>query len=251
MGKHGSTGLGPVVPTIHERGMEMGKTTTNIEPRIAVVGIGGAGCNVINDIYWADASVRTIAINTDKDSLKQTMSDLKVCLCKDVTKGEGAKGDTLLAERCAKAHLEEIRGALTGNDTVFIIAGMGGGTGTGVAPVVAALAHSMNLITFTIAIRPFSFETNRRKVAREGITKVSRSCPMTVVIENDKILAKAPNMTMNDAFRMVNRSVVKFVAEKKKELSGVMNEQIEMIHTMMTQRSDAHSLSSYIGTTFA
>ncbi|MCL1904860.1 MAG: cell division protein FtsZ, partial [Methanomassiliicoccaceae archaeon] len=84
-------------------------STVSIEPRMAVVGIGGAGCNVLSDVYWADGSIDTIAINTDKDSMKRTRSDRKVYLCKRVTKGEGAKGDTALAERCAKAHITEIK----------------------------------------------------------------------------------------------------------------------------------------------
>jgi len=216
-----------------------------VEPRIAVVGIGGAGCNVVNDIYWADGSMDVIAVNTDKDSLKRTNADGKVYLCKDVTKGEGARGDTVLAERCAKAHIEEIRESLKGHDTVFIIAGMGGGTGTGVAPVVAAVAHSMNMMIFAIAIKPFSFETQRLKVAKDGISKISSMCPMTVVVENDRILVNVPpSATMNDAFRMVNESIVRFVAEKKQKLSEAMMFQISTIEMMITEH-EHHSLSEY------
>jgi cell division protein FtsZ len=226
-------------------------TAMTVEPRIAVVGIGGAGCNVVNDIYWADGSIDTIAVNTDKDSLRQTKADRKVCLCKDVTKGEGAKGDTALAERCAKAHIEEIKEALEGHDAVFIVAGMGGGTGTGAAPVVAAVAHSLNMIIFAIAIRPFSFEMQRRRVAREGISKISAMVPMTVVIENDRILENAPNMTVNDAFGMVNSSVVKFIAEKKKKISEAMTDQLSTIGTMIEERNEPHSLSAYADSTTA
>jgi cell division protein FtsZ len=220
--------------------------SVTVEPRVAVVGIGGAGCNVVNDIYWADASIDTIAINTDKDSLRQTKADKKVCLCKDVIKGEGAKGDTVLGERCAKAHLEEIRDALEGYDTVFVVAGMGGGTGTGVAPVVISAAHSLNLITFTIAIRPFAFEAARLKVAREGIAKVRAMCPMTVVIENDKVADAALNMTMKDAFGMVNRSVTEFIISKKQRISDAMIDQLNSIGSMMEEKSEPHSLSLYV-----
>jgi cell division protein FtsZ len=226
-------------------------TAQTVEPRIAVVGIGGAGCNVINDVYWADGSLDTIAINTDKNSLKQTKADKKVCLCRDVTKGEGAKGDILVGERCARAHLEEIREALEGHDTVFIVAGMGGGTGTGVAPVVAAVAHSLNMITFVIAIRPFAFETQRRKVAKDGIAKISAMCPMTVVIENDRILANVPDVTMNDAFRMVNESAVRFIAEKKKKVTEAMISQLSTISTMIEEGNEPHSLSAYAANTLA
>ncbi|MDR0335273.1 MAG: cell division protein FtsZ [Methanomassiliicoccaceae archaeon] len=216
-----------------------------IEPRIVVVGIGGAGCNIVDDIYWADGSIDTVAINTDKDSLKRTSADRKVCLCRDVTKGEGAKGDTLLGERCAKAHMEEIRDALKDHDTVFIIAGMGGGTGTGVTPVVAAIAHSLDLITMTIAVKPFSFETQRVRVAKEGISKISAICPMTVIIENDKIAENAPNVTMDEAFELVNESIVNFIAEQKRKISEAMMDQLGMIDDMIEESYHSHQLPEF------
>jgi cell division protein FtsZ len=224
-------------------------TMPAIEPRIAVVGIGGAGCNIVNDVYWADGSIDTVAINTDKDSLRSTSADRKVCLCRDVTKGEGAKGDTLLGERCAKAHIDEIRDALRGHDTVFLIAGMGGGTGTGVAPVVAAVAHSLNMITIMIAVKPFSFETQRMRVAKEGISKISAICPMTVVIENDKIATTVPNVTMNEAFGAVNQSIVRFIADQKQKISEAMTDRLGMIDEMIEESIDLHSLSAFAGIT--
>jgi len=221
-------------------------TMPAIEPRIAVVGIGGAGCNVVNDIYWADGSIDTVAINTDKVSLKATSADRKVCLCRDVTKGEGAKGDTLLGERCAKAHMEEIRDALKDHDTVFLIAGMGGGTGTGVTPVVAAIAHSLDIITVIVAVKPFSFEMQRMKVAKEGISKISAICPMTVVIENDKIAETMPNATMNEAFEAVNQSIVRFIAEQKRKISEAMMDQLSTIDEMIEETFETHLLT-YVG----
>jgi cell division protein FtsZ len=228
---------------------EVYKTTTalTIEPRIAVVGIGGAGCNAVNDIYWADGSFDIIAINTDEASLKRTMADKKICLCKNVTKGEGAKGDLLLAERCAKAHIDEIKKALEGYDSVFVVAGMGGGTGTGVAPTVLAAAHSLDLMAFVIAIKPFSFEMNRTKVAREGIAKLNAMCPMTVVIENEKVLTNLPNATMDEAFRMVNESIVEYITEKRTGISEIMGDQIGAIGTMVDEAEDPHSLSFFTG----
>ena len=232
--------------------METETQATNImpaiEPRIAVVGIGGAGCNVVNDIYWADGSIDTVAINTDKISLRSTSADKKVCLCRDVTKGEGAKGDTLLGERCAKAHMEEIRDALRGHDTVILIAGMGGGTGTGVTPVVATIAHSLDIITITIAVKPFSFETQRMRVAKEGISKISAICPMTVVIENDKILAAVPEATMDEAFKTVNQSIVRYIAEQKRKISEAMVCQLATIDGMIEETFETN-LSAFVGST--
>ena len=235
-----------------KRGMEMEadvqmmSTVLSVEPRIAVVGIGGGGCNIVNDVYWADPSMDTVAINTDKDSLRRTSSDKKVCLCRDVTKGEGTKGDTRLGESCAKAHAEEIENALMDHDAVFIIAGMGGGTGTGVAPVVADIAHSMNMIVFTILVKPFSFETQRMKVAKEGIAKVSAICPMTVVIENDKILENAPDATMDEAFGMVNRGIVKFISEKKIMISEAAMDSLMSMDTMIEDIDEHVPLSVLI-----
>ncbi|MCL2142921.1 MAG: cell division protein FtsZ [Methanomassiliicoccaceae archaeon] len=249
----GCTDLRGSAPPFREkkRGMEMetdmhtAGTVPAIGPRIAVVGIGGAGCNIINDVHWADGSMDTVAINTDKHSLRQTNADRKVCLCRDVTKGEGAKGDILLGERCGKAHADEIREALAGHDTVFIIAGMGGGTGTGVAPVVAAVAHSLNMITFVIAVKPFSFEAQRMKAAKEGISRISAICPMTVVIDNDRIAANMPDMTMEDAFRTVNNSVVRFIIEQKKKLADAMADQLLSIDAMIEEGGEPHSLSAF------
>lgn len=221
-------------------------TVLKAEPRIAVVGIGGAGCNVINDVYWADGSLYTIAINTDKQSLRQTRYDKRVCLCKDVTKGEGAKGDALLGKRCAEAHKKDIMDAIADFDTVILVAGMGGGTGTGVAPVVANIARSLNKITIMIAIRPFSFETQRAKVAGKGIAKLSSICPMTVVIDNDRVAKVLPDSTLNDAFRTVNGSIVRFIAEQKKKLSDAMNEQVKNIGGLMEEGGERHSLSAYV-----
>ncbi|MCL2890289.1 MAG: cell division protein FtsZ [Methanomassiliicoccaceae archaeon] len=214
----------------------------SIEPRIAVVGVGGAGCNIVNDIYWADPSLDTVAINTDKVSLRGASADKKVCLCRDVTRGEGTKGDIRLGENCAKAHSEEITDALIGHDAVFIIAGMGGGTGTGVTPVVADIAHSLNMMVFTIAVKPFSFETQRTRAAKEGIAKASAVCPMTIVIENDKVLKNAPDATMDEAFKMVNRGIVNFIKEKKKAMSESVTGCLAEIDTMIMDVDEHNNL---------
>jgi len=214
----------------------------SLEPRIAVVGVGGAGCNIVNDIYWADPSLDTVAINTDKISLRGSSADKKVCLCRDVTRGEGTKGDIRLGENCARAHSEEIRDALIGHDAVFIIAGMGGGTGTGVTPVVADIAHSLDMMVFTIAIRPFSFETQRTKAANEGIVKASAVCPVTIVIQNDKVLENAPDVTMEAAFKMVNRGIVNFIREKKQMISDTAIDHIAEINTILMDVDEHNNL---------
>ena len=203
-------------------------TECDIEPKVAVVGIGGAGCNVLSDIYWADGSVDTIAINTDREALKVTDADKKLYICKEVLKGEGTGGDSFLGRKCAKIHADEIESALTGYDAVFIVAGMGGGTGSGVAPVVADIALRLGSMIFSILIDPFSFETARTKTAREGIAQMRAICRNTVIVENDLILENMPDVTMENAFKAVNSSVSRFVTQQKRKLTGAFVDHLHL-----------------------
>ncbi|MCL1811686.1 MAG: cell division protein FtsZ [Methanomassiliicoccaceae archaeon] len=200
--------------------------TVTIEPRIAVVGLGGAGCNVVSGFYKALAPVDTIAINTDKKALDETAADKKIYICKAVTKGEGTKGDARLGNKCAKAHEEEIEKMICGQDIVFLITGLGGGTGTGAASVVAEICNRNNIMTFTIGINPFSFETERVSIAREGIRSIRAACPNTYTIENDKVLDLMPDATLNEAMREVNKSIMGFVKGVSAKLVSVIEEEI-------------------------
>lgn len=212
-------------------------TGCTIEPRVAVVGIGGAGCNVVSDIYWADASVETIAINTDRKALCDTSADKKLYICKEVTKGEGTRGDDVIGRRCAKIHADEIEDALDGYDTVFIVAGVGGGTGSGVAPVVADIAQRLNLITFSVLVKPFSFESARVRASEECIAQMKAVCKMTTVIDNDMVLRHAPDATMDAAFKMVNAGISKFITEQKGKIVDAFSDQIASIGSMVPEGS--------------
>lgn len=210
--------------------------TEHVEPRVAVIGIGGAGCNIVNDIYWTgDCSIEVIAINMDRRALSDVGAHHHINICKKVTRGEGAKGDPELGRSCGKAHSQEIEEALNGFDVAFIIAGMGGGTGTGVTPVVAEIARKLNMITFVIAINPFSFETARRRVAKEGLRRIRQSGCINVVVENELLLKNRPELSMEKAFQETNRSIFNFIkdnAQKVKqafidqsgEMDGVMKD---------------------------
>jgi cell division protein FtsZ len=200
---------------------------TTMEPRIAVVGVGGAGCNVTSLFYESLCNVDTIARHTDKMAMEAVFADKKIYICKSVTKGEGTKGDNGLGRKCADAHKEEIEKAMTGHDVVVIIAGLGGGTGTGAASVVADICNRLNIMTFTIVINPFSFESSRLGTAREGLRTIRSVCPGTFVIENDKILSIMPDVTMERALRAVNESVMDFVLRMTKEIPGKVIEETE------------------------
>ena len=201
-------------------------TPVSIEPRIAVVGIGGAGCNVASSFYKALAPVDTIAINTDKKALEETAADKRIYICKAVTKGEGTKGDATLGHKCAQIHEEDIEKSIIGHDIVFLVAGLGGGTGTGAAAVVAEICHRNNIMTFMIAINPFSVETDRIPIARKGLSEIRGKCPYTFVIENDKILDLMPEATMNEAMRAVNRSIMGFVTDATAKIVSGMKDEI-------------------------
>ena len=203
--------------------------SVTIEPRIAVVGLGGAGCNVVSGFYKELAPVDTIAINTDKKALDETAADKKIYICKAVTKGEGTKGDARLGNKCARVHEDEIEKAIRGHDVVFLITGLGGGTGTGAAAVVAEICNRNNIMTFTIGINPFFFETDRVPVAREGLRSVRAVCPNTFVVENDKVLGVMPDATMNEAMRAVNKSIIDFVGEATAQIISGITEEIASI----------------------
>ena len=218
------------------------------EPRMAVVGIGGAGCNAVSDVYWADGSVDTIAINTYRRALNAANADKKLYICKEVMKGEGTGGDNFLGRRCAKVHADEIEAALDGYDAVFIVAGMGGGTGSGVAPVVADIAVRLNAITFAILINPFSFETARAAVAREGIAQMRAVCRNVVIMENDLILKNMPHLTMNEAFKAANASVSRYITGHRRKMTDVFVNQLIKIEDAIVLSCPAAELQDEIKT---
>ena len=200
-----------------------------LAPRYAAIGVGGAGCEVIDRIYKVLPAADTIAINCDKDAMHRTMADKKLYICKSVTNGEGAKGDVGLGRDCAKAHIDDIEKAMLGYDAVFIIAGMGGGTGTGATPVIAEKALSMGIMTFVIAIEPFSFESGRTKAAKEGIAKIRQVCHNTLVVSNDLLLQSMPDATMRKAFETVNASIASFIERKAALIKECFESEFEAI----------------------
>lgn len=188
--------------------------TVRLEPRVAVIGAGGAGCNIVTKVYDSIPEADAIAINCDREAMHCAKADLKLYICKSVTNGQGAKGDVEIGRECARAHIDDIEKSIAGHDVAFIVAGMGGGTGTGAAPVIAERAQSMGVMTFVIAVNPFSFESARTSAAREGLARLRQVCPNMVVVENDRILEAMPDATMGVALDAVNRSVASFIKKK-------------------------------------
>jgi len=189
--------------------------------KVAIIGVGGAGCNIVS-AYTGKYPMDTIAINTDKEALHSAVADQKIYICKGVLHGEGAQGETELGKKCADIHIEEIREAVSGYDAVFVIAGLGGGTGTGAAPVVIEAAQSQNIQTFAIAIKPFFFEGPRVETAKKGYGEIRKVCPHTAAIENDMVVSKLSDMSMDDAFAEVNRLIMAHIVACLEEFRTVM-----------------------------
>ncbi|MBE6516967.1 MAG: hypothetical protein E7Z67_02110, partial [Thermoplasmata archaeon] len=182
-----------------------------------------------SDITERFPFAEAIAINTDRESLRDVRADKKLYICQSVTKGEGTKGDSVLGKRCAQAHLEEIEGAIAGNDAVFIVAGMGGGTGTGAAPIIAEISRRLGIMTFTIAVDPFSFESGRLDVARNGIAKLKAICPDTIVVENDLMVSKMPDSSMRAILHSVNMSIASFIGRKVETIRQCLSADFDRI----------------------
>jgi len=196
----------------------------NIKPKIAVIGVGGAGCAAVNHIYWTEDDLDTIAINTDQTSLGKIGAHQKICLYSHVLQKETERSPEL-GRLSALAHTSEITNIIRGHDIVFVIAGMGGGTGTGAAPVVAEISSRLGMITFGIAIMPFSVE-DKEAIAREGLRRLRSAAPMTVAIDNDILIEKAPRASVPYVFEMVNAGIHDYINQKAKKVTEVFLEQL-------------------------
>lgn len=156
---------------------------------IKVIGVGGGGNNAVNRMISENIKgVGFIAINTDRQVLRRSDAPNQIVIGEKITKGFGAGADPAIGARAAAESMEEIKALLQGSDMVFIAAGMGGGTGTGAAPVVAKIAREMDILTVGIVTKPFAFEGNKRmKNAESGIAELSQYVDSLVVIPNERL----------------------------------------------------------------
>jgi cell division protein FtsZ len=174
---------------------------------IKVVGVGGGGGNAVAHMVNGSVDgVEFITANTDAQAIKNCGAKLQLQLGSNVTKGLGAGANPEVGRQAALEDRERIMDALTGADMVFITAGMGGGTGTGAAPVVAQLAKEMGILTVAVVTKPFPFEGRRRmQVALKGIEELSHHCDSLITIPNEKLITVlGRNATMIQAFRAAN-----------------------------------------------
>ena len=175
----------------------------NLKARIKVIGIGGGGGNAVNTMIGSKfTGVDFLVANTDAQSLDASRAPIKIQLGETVTKGLGAGANPEIGRRAAQENEEIIQGYLAGSDMIFITAGMGGGTGTGGAPVVARLAREAGALTVGVVTKPFIFEGKKRmRQAEEGIENLKQNVDTLIVIPNQRLLSiAAKTTTMLEAF---------------------------------------------------
>ncbi len=183
----------------------MAKINPEIETaaRIKVVGVGGSGANAVNHMIGSKVrSVEFIVMNTDVQDLHKSQAEKKIHLGKNLTKGLGAGMNPDIGKRAAEETKAEMQDALKGADMIFIACGMGGGTGTGGAPIVARAAKELGILTVAVVTKPFFFEGNQRmRIAEQGIDELEKEVDAIIVIPNDRLLAIAgKDMSFKDAF---------------------------------------------------
>ncbi len=207
------------------------------DPKIIVVGCGGGGNNSLNRLGRIGLSgAETIAINTDQVHLNEIHADKKLLIGRRTTKGRGAGGHPEVGEYCAEEAEDEIRALLQGADITFITAGMGGGTGTGSAPVVARIAKEMGSVVIGMVTTPFDAERGRKKRAMGGIQKLKQHTDSTIILDNNRLMTMVPSLPIHQAFSVMDQlisEVIKGISDSITEPS-LINLDFADLRTVMT-----------------
>ncbi len=213
--------------------------------QIKVVGVGGGGGNAVNRMVESNVQgVEFIAVNTDKQVLINSKATTKIQIGEKVTSGQGAGAKPEVGKKAAEESLEAINEVLAGTDMVFITAGMGGGTGTGAAPVIAQLAKDKGILTVGIVTKPFEFEGRRRmNQAESGIAELAQHVDSLIVIPNERLkLVSDQKITFLNAFSIADdvlRQGVKSIAELIK-VPGIINLDFADVTSVMKDAGHAH-----------
>ena len=212
---------------------------------IKVIGVGGGGCNAVNRMVEAGLQgVEFIAVNTDRQALNRCLAETKIQIGEKLTRGLGAGANPEVGQRAAEETLDEISAIIDGADMIFVTAGMGGGTGTGAAPIIAKTARDMGILTVGVVTKPFSFEgAKRKKQAELGIGFLKRYVDSLVVVPNDKLLQNCEkNTSMLDAFRMADdvlRQGVEGISDLISDFDLITVDFAD-VKSVMTDRGIAH-----------
>jgi cell division protein FtsZ len=219
----------------------------NIESsaQIKVIGVGGGGCNAVNRMIEADLKgIDFIAVNTDKQALNCSHAETKIQIGEKLTRGLGAGANPEIGQKAAEENIDAIIKFITGSDMVFITVGMGGGTGTGAAPIIAKAAKDLGILTVGVVTKPFTFEgKKRRDHADLGIKFLKKYVDSLVIVPNDKLLqVSEKNTSMLDAFIMAD-DVLKQGVQGISDLiaeAGLINLDFADVKTIMSEKGVAH-----------
>jgi cell division protein FtsZ len=212
--------------------------------RMKVVGVGGAGGNAVNRMVdeYLDG-VEFISLNTDGQALKSSKAQVTIQIGKKLTRGLGAGARPEVGRQALAESEEEVRRALEGADLVFVTAGMGGGTGTGAAPLVAEIARDMGALTIGVVTRPFSFEGRKReRQAQQGLAELRRCVDTMIVVPNDRLLAVVPKGTsFRDALKKADEVLLNATQGISDLISvtGEVNVDFADVRTVMAARGPA------------
>jgi cell division protein FtsZ len=220
----------------------MEPTTSPIESfaRIKVVGVGGGGCNAVNRMIDEGlGGIEFIAVNTDAQALLLSRATCRVRIGDKVTRGLGAGSNPEVGRKAAEESAEELYEVLKGSDMVFVTAGLGGGTGTGAAPIVAQIAKEVGALTIGVVTRPFTFEGSRRlQSAEAGTAKLKEHADTLIVIPNDRLLQIVDKKaSLHDAFRMADdvlRQGIQGISELI-TVPGLINLDFADVRTIMSE----------------
>jgi len=212
---------------------------------IKVIGVGGGGNNAVNRMISTNIrGVEFIAVNTDNQALKSSCAAKKIIIGNKITKGMGAGSNPDVGKRSAEESIEDIRKELEGTDMVFITTGMGGGTGTGAAPIIAKAAHEMDILTVGIVTKPFHFEGHRRmENAEKGIAELAKYVDSLIVIPNERLKqVEGTSITLANAFEIADdvlRRGVQSVSEVI-NVPGFINLDFADVTSIMKNAGYAH-----------
>lgn len=216
---------------------------TNGQARIIVFGVGGGGGNAVEHMVRQNVSgITFVCANTDLQALNKLSAPNKIQIGADATRGLGAGANPEVGRNAAESNEDEIRAMLEGYNMAFITAGMGGGTGTGAAPVVARIAKEMGILTVAVVTTPFSFEGKRRAAAaRNGIDALTQHVDSIITIPNDKLTQAYRNLTMIDAFKKADDVLLHAVNGLTETIvnPGMINIDFEDVRTAMSAKGHA------------
>jgi len=192
---------------------ELQKILLNKKANIIVIGVGGAGNNTITRMKQIGVDgTKTVAVNTDAQDLLFTNADEKLLIGKEITRGLGTGGNPTIGEQAAKESKEEIETLLSGYHMAFITCGLGGGTGTGAAPIITQIARRMGLLTIAVVTTSFSMEgIHRKNNSEDGLAKLLTGADTTITVPNDKLLEIVPDVSINTAFQVADDILVNAV----------------------------------------